>query len=248
MVSSSARPEPAKARAPDQSGGDAAFRHYLVLAGIAVCSHPTLDWLNTYGVRFLMPFSNRWFYGDTAFIVDPVLIGLFGAGWFVSDRAQARGVTWAAVPARVSLAVALAYIAAMKAMGQVTRSAVAEQVGLVAPTAQQLMVAPRPVSWLERDVIVRTDSSYDRYHARWSGMRAGIGDRQWSDPTGADTALVAAVRATLDGERFLRWARFPYFVSEGETVFVGDLRYSSGTAESWAGIRVRLPTRLSAGR
>jgi len=33
--------------------------------------HPTLDWLNTYGMRWLMPFSGRWFYGDAVFIVDP---------------------------------------------------------------------------------------------------------------------------------------------------------------------------------
>jgi hypothetical protein len=109
------------------------------------------------------------------------------------------------------------------------------------------MVAPRPLSWTERDVIVRTGSTYDRYDARWQSTRAVVGERQWSDPIGADPVLVAAVRATVDGERFLRWARFPYFVRDpgGETAFVGDLRYSSGTTESWAGIRVRIATRAA---
>jgi len=43
----------------------------LALGTIAVLSHPLLDWLNTYGVRFLMPFDGTWFYGDALFIVDP---------------------------------------------------------------------------------------------------------------------------------------------------------------------------------
>jgi inner membrane protein len=43
----------------------------LGLAFLGVLSHPALDWLNTYGVRLLMPFSERWFYGDSLFIIDP---------------------------------------------------------------------------------------------------------------------------------------------------------------------------------
>ena len=43
----------------------------LALSTVAVLSHPALDWLNTYGVRFLMPFDETWFYGDALFIVDP---------------------------------------------------------------------------------------------------------------------------------------------------------------------------------
>ncbi len=43
----------------------------LALSTVGVLSHPALDWLNTYGVRFLMPFDGTWFYGDALFIVDP---------------------------------------------------------------------------------------------------------------------------------------------------------------------------------
>jgi inner membrane protein len=43
----------------------------LGLAFIGVLTHPFLDWTNNYGVRLLMPFSGRWFYGDALFIVDP---------------------------------------------------------------------------------------------------------------------------------------------------------------------------------
>jgi inner membrane protein len=43
----------------------------LLLALIGVLTHPLLDWMNTYGIRLLMPFSDRWFYGDVLFIIDP---------------------------------------------------------------------------------------------------------------------------------------------------------------------------------
>ena len=43
----------------------------FALAFIAVLTHPVLDWLNTYGMRFLMPFDGTWFYGDALFVVDP---------------------------------------------------------------------------------------------------------------------------------------------------------------------------------
>lgn len=43
------------------------------LSYLGVLTHPFLDWLNTYGVRLLMPFDGQWFYGDSLFIVDPWL-------------------------------------------------------------------------------------------------------------------------------------------------------------------------------
>src|SRR5262245_9062523 len=43
----------------------------LLWAAIGVWSHPLLDLLNAYGVRLLMPFAARWFYGDALFIIDP---------------------------------------------------------------------------------------------------------------------------------------------------------------------------------
>ena len=44
-------------------------RAYLVsLAGVA--THPALDWLNTYGVRLMQPFSPQWFQAGTTHVVD----------------------------------------------------------------------------------------------------------------------------------------------------------------------------------
>ncbi len=56
------------------------MRWVVGLAFIATWSHPILDWMNTYGVRLLMPFDGRWFYGDTLFIIDPYFWLLTAAG------------------------------------------------------------------------------------------------------------------------------------------------------------------------
>jgi inner membrane protein len=69
----------------------------LALAALAVCTHPTLDWLNNYGLRWLMPFSGRWFYGDALFIIDPWLwLVLGGAVFLAHSRRAASLAAWLA--------------------------------------------------------------------------------------------------------------------------------------------------------
>jgi inner membrane protein len=58
----------------------------LLLAYVGVLSHPLLDWLNVYGVRLLMPFSGRWFYGDAVFIVDPWIWLVLGCAVYLARR------------------------------------------------------------------------------------------------------------------------------------------------------------------
>ena len=62
----------------------------LALSTVAVLSHPALDWLNTYGVRFLMPFDGAWFYGDALFIIDP-WVWLLAATPVVLAHSTSRG-------------------------------------------------------------------------------------------------------------------------------------------------------------
>ena len=76
----------------------ASFYRLLPLAYLGVASHPLLDWLNTYGIRLLMPFDGRWFYGDTLFIIDPWLWLVLGGAVFLRHSASRRGLlTWSAL-------------------------------------------------------------------------------------------------------------------------------------------------------
>jgi membrane-bound metal-dependent hydrolase YbcI (DUF457 family) len=55
------------------------FWPLALAAALGLSSHLLLDGLNTYGVRPWLPFDATYYYGDTAFIVDPWLWLLFGA-------------------------------------------------------------------------------------------------------------------------------------------------------------------------
>jgi inner membrane protein len=55
---------------------------------VAIGTHPLLDSLNNYGVRPLLPFDNRWFYGDLVFIADPWLWLLLGGGLFLQSEGR----------------------------------------------------------------------------------------------------------------------------------------------------------------
>jgi inner membrane protein len=67
----------------------------LAAAIVGVVSHPAMDWLNNYGVRLLMPFDDRWFYGDALFIVDPWLWVLLGGGVMLArSRTRAAAAAW----------------------------------------------------------------------------------------------------------------------------------------------------------
>ncbi len=110
----------------------------LALSSVGVLSHPALDWLNTYGVRLLMPFDGTWFYGDALFIVDPwvwllaatpvVLANsasrLGAAAWIVLGIAATSLVTGfagAPAPARLLWCVGVAAIAWLRLTGRWTR-------------------------------------------------------------------------------------------------------------------------------
>ncbi|HEX4912333.1 MAG TPA: metal-dependent hydrolase, partial [Vicinamibacterales bacterium] len=85
----------------------------LLLSYIGVLLHVFLDFLNSYGVRLLMPFSERWFYGDALYIVDPIMYVTLGLGWWLAARRHKTGKAQPFTPARVSLAVAAIYVVTM---------------------------------------------------------------------------------------------------------------------------------------
>ena len=76
------------------------------LSYVAVLTHSPLDWMNTYGIRLLMPFDGRWFYGDALFIVDPwvwLLLGTIAMLAHSGSRLQAAG--WIALGVIVTILV-----------------------------------------------------------------------------------------------------------------------------------------------
>jgi inner membrane protein len=216
----------------------------LLLAFVSVLSHPLLDFLNTYGVRFLHPFSNRWFYGDALFIVDVwVWIALL-AGILVSRVAARRGRARPESAARVALGAVLVYVAAMLVSSRIGRPLVAEKAGLPSDAASdRVLVSPVPLDPFQRMVVVEDEQVYRMGNLDWL-PRAAVALSHGVLPKNADDPAVRAAALTENGRKFLVWARYPYYEirrEAGETlVTLGDARYR-GPAGSWAQVTVAVP-------
>ena len=78
----------------------------LALSMLGVVTHPALDWMNTYGMRWGLPFGDAWTYGDALFIIDPwIWLVLGGAIFLVSSRSFGSLAAWALLFALASLVV-----------------------------------------------------------------------------------------------------------------------------------------------
>ncbi|HZH92142.1 MAG TPA: metal-dependent hydrolase [Pyrinomonadaceae bacterium] len=78
----------------------------LVIASLLVsATHPLMDWTNNYGVRPLLPWDGRWFYGDLVYIVDPWLwLSLGGASFLLTATTRWRSVAWGALALAATVA------------------------------------------------------------------------------------------------------------------------------------------------
>jgi inner membrane protein len=216
----------------------------LLLSCISIWSHPALDTLNTYGVRWLMPFSEHWFYGDTLFIVDPWVWLALGLGVGLS---RFRGSTR---PARVALWVAFGYAAAM-AVGAVAARPIArvEMTAISGEPVTRLLVSPVPVNPFRRRVVAEQEEVYRTGEFRWLEDphvdRASV--RVYPKGPRGDPAVQRAASSTL-GRRFLGWARFPAYQVErtgqgAVTVHIVDLRYADRPGAGFGAVSIPVGVR-----
>ena len=219
-------------------------REVLLLAVIAILTHPLLDTLNTYGVRWLMPVRGDWYYGDTLFIVDPWLWLVLAVGVVASNgRRSARGLrTVGGRPSRIALAVGAAYVAAMVASGMAARSIARRELeALGGAPVERLMVGPRPLTPFARQVVAAQGDRYQVGTFRWFA-RPHVQDLRTFPRPRADNPVLAAARATLLGRRFLGWARFPTVQVEegpgGTRVHLIDLRYADRPGAGFGSVTI----------
>jgi inner membrane protein len=78
----------------------------LIASMITAITHPLLDWTNNYGVRPLLPWSGRWFYGDLVFIVDPYIWLLLGTvAFLLTSKTKLRIIAWSLLAVVINLAI-----------------------------------------------------------------------------------------------------------------------------------------------
>lgn len=210
----------------------------LLLAYVGVLTHPFLDWLNSYGIRLLMPFSQEWFYGDALFIADPWLWLVLGSGIFISRRRRRRGSGLPRRPARLALGTVAVYIALMIAGSQVaSRIATREVLAQGRGPVQRLMAGPVPVNPLRRQVIYDTGDAYGFGTLTWSpGPEVALEPNKLRKQ--ADHPAVQQAIQQKSIRDFLYWSRFPFFHIEenleGVRVHVNDARFSRDAGGRWA--------------
>jgi inner membrane protein len=228
----------------------------LLLSAVSIATHPVLDWMNTYGMRWLMPFSGRWWYGDALFIVDPWVLTMLGVGIYLSRR-HGRAVhdagslsddrvPRAARPARVALAAVAAYVAAMLGLTAMARHVVRQEVRQAAGSAWtgHLMVEPVPANPVARRVVVERGGRYEVGDYRWLS-RPHRAVPEYAVAIDSSNPLARRAVATPAGAEFMSWSRLPFFLFERRAdstiVTIADARYTRGGRGSWASVRVALP-------
>lgn len=202
----------------------------LALSALGVLSHPMLDWLNTYGIRLLMPFSDRWFYGDAVFIIDPYWWILLGSVLLLARR----GASLRAL--RIAGAVALGYpllLLALSRVGDALAIRAAAEQGI--DEVREVLYQPRPANPLAAQLVAVTPQGYHYGRLRWLGSprvryEGPVTPRgNWNDPR-----VVRARAADPDVDRYLVWSRYPYVeidttAADGSaTVVFGDARFPRG--------------------
>ncbi|WP_370030593.1 metal-dependent hydrolase [Qipengyuania mesophila] len=206
------------------------FGWLYLLAFIACLTHPALDWLNVYGIRLLEPFSSRWFYGDTLFIIDVWLWALMGFATWFSLRREKRSREWRR-PARIAIAVALAYIAVN---GAITKSAEGkagfstyETIGdgfyqkTVSPA--HVIASPPPVQFWKRDTIFE-------WRGRWQEMICNQNSDCLVTPLSSELCKMpqwqSLRKPNLQLDAFLFWSRAPFAEAAPDgSVILRDARF-----------------------
>jgi inner membrane protein len=206
----------------------------LLLAYAGVLSHPLLDSLNTYGVHWLLPWSRHWTYGDALFIIDPWMILVLSLGVWASRaqrRSRQRNVT-PERPARLALAVTLAYIVAMLGSGHAAAADAGRELQARFPGAiQRVMAAPVFLNPFRRDIVLQQGDVYRTARFDWL-RRPHVSPASVQSFSAVPPTLPAVTTATasLRGREFLSWARFPTFSVDSSagryTVHIIDLRYA----------------------
>jgi inner membrane protein len=199
----------------------------LLLSYLGVLLHVFMDFTNSYGVRLLMPLSDRWFYGDALYIVDPWLYLALGLGWWLA-KTNPR-------PARIGVTVAAIYIVAMLGSNVLARREVAAGLVRAGRSADtKFMVTPVLVNPFKREVVIDVGDRYEKGNLWFDPLPhfrpAGFGILK-----GLDQPEVQAALQQPRARAFLRWSRFPFVQTDAAgAVWINDYRYANAGPYGWS--------------
>lgn len=196
----------------------------LALAYVGTLSHPALDWMNSYGIRFLEPFSSQWFAGDTLFIIDVWIWTALALAVWLSRRREAKGQRNWRAPAIAGFGAVCLYILAngmITGRAEALTTAAVTERHQIAPT---LVVAnPVPITFWRRDMLWR--------NAQWHGfgdfaLNRDVVLQPAVMPNRLDDPALALRRGDPDVRNFLFWSRMPIVTGSGRETVLTDQRFA----------------------
>lgn len=192
----------------------------IALCYLGTFTHPLFDWFNNYGIRLLEPFSSRWFYGDTLFIIDIWILIMLGTGLYRSRKAERAGRADWAMPARLACGGVVVYAAANMAISHMAE----RQVMADAPYPLIAVANPIPVAFWEREVLWRTADGW--YGAmRCTALRCVRYPRVMKR-IGMDDPRIRGLAARDPAARaFLFWSRMPVAEAGPKGILLKDQRF-----------------------
>src|ERR1051326_3829571 len=88
--------------------GQIRYRGLMIASLFAVTTQPLMDWTNNYGVRPMLPWDGKWFYGDLVFIVDPYIwLTVGGAAFLLTSNRRWKLAGWSLLGIATTLLVLL---------------------------------------------------------------------------------------------------------------------------------------------
>jgi inner membrane protein len=199
----------------------------LLACFLGVLSHPLLDLMNTYGTRVLEPFSHRWFYADTLFIVDPWIWLMLILGLEFSWRAERLGRDWR-MPAAWAFTAMLLYIGLNDAVSWRAVAVTRPLVEKVAPP-RMIVASEVPLEFWKRKMIWRSDvlggsGEYDLL----DGLNSARLDPRLTPLRLDDPRLAAAAKADRHVRAFVFWSRMPMVAEQDGRAYLTDQRFFEG--------------------
>ncbi len=171
------------------------FGGLLIASLVAAATHPLMDWTNNYGVRPLLPWSGRWFYGDLVFIVDPYIwLVLGGAMFLITSNGKSKTIAWSSFAAFLT---ALMVLASRSGAGAVNAALAVWVTGLALLISLRVVGLHKRLGRASAVIALILVASY------W-GALALIHHTAYSN-----AVSVANELAKTRGERFVRVAAMP---------------------------------------
>ena len=179
-----------------------------------------------------MPFSDRWFYGDALYIVDPWLYLMLGGAWWLGKKRPRVG--------RIGVSLAAIYVIAMVGSNLIARREVAAGLERAGRPNARFMVTPVVVNPFRREVVIDTGDRYEKGNLWFDPLPhfrpAGFGIEKGFEPPEVQQALQSPL-----ARAYLRWSRFPFVqVNPADgSVLINDYRYANAGPYGWAAVKLQ---------